>query len=104
MDIQVKMTLNLVEEMRSVPDNTFDRKFLTEVEARVNKKIEEEIKDTVNYVQKEFEADIFHFNVVLQRYAPEKWKEVKEDWYEIFPYVDVQVAVKSEIKMTGLIK
>lgn len=104
MDIKVRMTYNLVEEMRQIPDNTYDRKFLEEVEERANIKIQEEIKDTVNYVQKEFGADIFHFNVAMQRYAPQKWQEVKNDWYDLFPCVDIQVTVKSQIKMTGLIK
>ncbi|MBM7614543.1 Ger(x)C family spore germination C-terminal domain-containing protein [Alkaliphilus hydrothermalis] len=90
--------------MRRVPDNTYDRKFLQRIEEGANQKLQDEIKDTVSYVQQEFGADIFHFNVVMQRYAPEEWEEVKDDWHELFPYVDVQVTVKSEIKMTGLIK
>ncbi|MDR5659443.1 Ger(x)C family spore germination protein [Serpentinicella sp. ANB-PHB4] len=104
MDIEVDATFNLVEEVRYGKANIFNEDYLEEVEKLAKKRIEEEIKDTVSYVQEEYGADIFHFNVQMRRYEPDVWAKIENEWHDIFPQVMVNVNAETEIRLTGLMK
>ncbi|KJF25472.1 hypothetical protein TZ02_18625 [Clostridium aceticum] len=104
MHMDIAATFNLSEEFRSQFENAFDREFISEVESRVEEKLKREIKDTITYVQSEYGADIFHFNVAMQRYEPKVWDEIQEDWRDIFPQVEVEVVVDAKIRLIGLMK
>lgn len=104
MKIEAKGVFNIAEEMRVNSNNVFEEEFVGQVEKLVKEKIEREIKDTVAYVQKEFGVDIFHFNLVMQRYAPREWEKLKDDWEDIFPEVMVEVTADVQIRLVGLMK
>jgi Ger(x)C family germination protein len=104
MDVNVNATFNLSEEFRTAAHNTLEQDFLEEVERRIEKKLETEIKGTIRYIQQTFGSDIVHFNIVMQRYAPSVWEDVENDWHDIFPHIETRVKADAEIRMIGLIK
>ncbi|SET42216.1 spore germination protein [Natronincola peptidivorans] len=104
MEIEVEGTFNLVEEYRGQFHNIFDRSFKKKVEEKIARKLEKEIYDTIHHVQETFGADIFHFNVALQRYEPRLWEEIQENWHDIFPNIEVEVKAEANIRLMGLTK
>jgi len=55
-------------------------------------------------VQQEYNADIFHFSHILKTEKPDYWKQAKEQWYSIFPNIEIDVKAEVDIILTGIIK
>ncbi|AKL97131.1 spore germination B3 GerAC family protein [Clostridium aceticum] len=72
------------------------------IEDLLCEKIEEELSATIEKLQKEFEVDVIGINHYLSRFHPRLWEEVKEEWGEIFPTIDIVVDVDSKIRRIGL--
>lgn len=64
--------------------------------------IENEMKQVVTKVQKEYNADIFGFEDDVFRRHPEVWMRVGEDWDRIFPNLEVRYNVEVTIQRTGI--
>jgi spore germination protein KC len=71
------------------------------LEKALEKEIEERLKVTIDQVQKEMEIDIFGFAHAFEQKYPKKWNEVKDDWEEIFPEVEVTFDIKAHVLRTG---
>ncbi|AOT70231.1 Ger(x)C family spore germination protein [Geosporobacter ferrireducens] len=104
MDIRVKAEFSLAEKTEAHFRNALDEDFLKELETKAERDLRENMEDTVRYVQKEFGADIFLFNLAMERYAPDTWDQVKDKWADIFPQVEVAVSVKAKIAEIGTMK
>jgi len=66
--------------------------------------VEKEIRRTLKIVQEEFRSDIYGFGQILRRKKPHVWQQFAEDWNEkTFPALDVQVAVRSRVRTSGLV-
>lgn len=66
--------------------------------------IKKEIMLALNKCQKDFASDVFGFGRVLHRQQFRYWKEnnLEKNWRSLFPQVEVQVAVKANVRRTGL--
>jgi Ger(x)C family germination protein len=102
--IEVKAEVDIAEQFRSNYDDTFTEAFIDEVQRSAGRKVEHELTETIKYVQDEFGADIFLFNVAMQRYAPDTWDEVKANWSEVFEHLPVDVSATIDVRKRGLIK
>lgn len=67
-----------------------------------NKAIKAEIEAALKKAQ-ELDADIFGFGDAVYRKYPKQWKELKDQWDEIFPTLEVEIKVQSEVYGTGSI-
>jgi Ger(x)C family germination protein len=104
MKIKIKAVSNIAEIMNRNFVNSFDEKFVKEIEKSAEKTMKEQIEDTVRYVQERYGVDIFDFDLAMMRYAPNTWDRVKDDWEEIFPQVKVNINVDMKVEQTGLVK
>lgn len=106
-DEQIIMTANikadsyLVEVEGKIDPGKTDE--LKKLETMQRAAIESEIRSALNKAQKEYNSDIFGFGDVVHRSYPELWKQLKEQWDEIFPTLEVQINVESNIRHTSLI-
>ncbi|NIK68673.1 Ger(x)C family spore germination protein [Paenibacillus sp. BK720] len=73
------------------------------IQAEINKRMSEHVQAMVNKVQKQFKADVFGFNQIVNRQHPAVWNEIKGKWDTIFPEIDVHVRVKINLKYVGLV-
>jgi spore germination protein KC len=70
---------------------------------RQNEAIKNEVELAITAAQKSLKADIFDFGALVYRTYPQQWKESKDNWNKIFPNVDIEVVVDSNIIQTGTI-
>lgn len=74
----------------------------SEVVEDIEKKAAERIKDimitTIEKAQKELNSDILGIGNNIRKENYKKWKELKEDWYDIFPNIEFEV--KTTLRFT----
>jgi spore germination protein len=104
MKIEIKAEVDIAEQLRDNKEDNFKEAFIDKVEQDAARKIEEGLTQTIKYVQDEFGADIFLFDVAVQRYAPDKWDEVKANWNEIFRELHVDISAEIDVRKRGLTK
>ncbi|MCG9968638.1 Ger(x)C family spore germination protein [Pelotomaculum terephthalicicum JT] len=75
---------------------------LKELEEQKKTVIEDEISAAVIKAQ-ELNADIFGFGEAVRRKYPREWKQLEDQWDEIFPTLEVNIAVDAKIRRTGKI-
>lgn len=62
-----------------------------------------EVEAALARAQREYRSDVFGFGEAVHRKYPGVWKEVKNDWKEIYPDLPVYVEVDARIARTGLV-
>ncbi len=78
--------------------------FLEKLELECSREIQRICMQTIRKAQKELETDIFLFDHILETEKPAFWKEVGKQWNSIFPNVEVEVKVDTDIILIGLVK
>lgn len=84
--------------------DTFNRDFIDTVESKIEDVVTEEIKGLVNKLQSEYNADVIGIGEYLCKFKPDIWDDVKDQWDEVFPNIDINVNVVVRIRRTGLTK
>lgn len=85
------------------PFSIDNQKKVTELEKAVEKKLKKEIETTVNKVQKEYKTDVLELGKVFHNEYPGHWKQIADNWDEVFPTVDIKVSVNVEVKDSVLL-
>lgn len=93
-----------VEEVTAHDVLLGDSETIRELAENLSRMIEEEIRHSLDIVQKAFQSDIYGFGQALYRKAPKLWHQMEEDWNEeIFPDLPVEIDVTVRIREPGLI-
>lgn len=104
MVLDVKADLDVAEVSIPGDTNVFSPEFVSQLEKAAEEKIQDQILDTVSYVQREYDADVFFFATNIQRFEPNTWDKIKDSWDEKFRTVKVTANVKVKINQLGLTK
>lgn len=64
--------------------------------------IEGEIRAALHKAR-ELNSDIFGFGEAIHQHYPKEWKDLEKRWDEIFPSIDVEIMVETEIRASGQI-
>ena len=97
--VDVKIRGILIETTELL--NLSDSKILELVADACEKRVEEIIKKILVKAQKEYELDSFSIGELVHRKYPKLWKEIKDDWEEIFTELDYTINVNIAIADTG---
>jgi len=100
-EISLKGTGELLEQNNAAID--FSREDLKAAEELINQEAERRCLMAIARAQ-ELNTDVFGFGDKLHRTEPAVWKEVREQWGEVFPTVLVSVKADLKIRHTGLIE
>lgn len=73
------------------------------LEEKLGEEIGKEIEMALEKCQKEFASDIFGFGIYLHKYYPKCWKEVENDWHNIFSKLPADIRVDAKIMRVGLV-
>ncbi len=87
-DVQGTADLSTPEAVRSL-------------ERRQSTVVKNEILAAVDQAHR-YGADIFAFGEAVNRRYPQEWKEMENRWDELFPLLEIELNVKSQIINTGL--
>ena len=77
---------------------------MNRLEKDVEKKIKKDIESVIKKAQETYKVDILKLGETFENRYPAEWKEIRSDWKEIFPNVQVKVNVNAEIKKPGLLQ
>jgi len=61
----------------------------------LHQKIEDDIKEGIRLIQKQYPADILGVGRSIHQHLPKEWKKIRDRWNDIYP--DVEVIVKPHI-------
>ena len=71
--------------------------------AQLKRRIEESVRGAVDKTQR-LGVDPFGFGAALHRNAPERWHEVRDEWFDtIWPRLPVDIEVTVDIRRPGLV-
>ena len=100
MKVNIKVYGN-IGEMH--PGTNMDEKHLQETEAHIAKTVTKQVLAAVRRAQ-ELNSDVLGFASAVHRAYPKLWQEeLSQQWSEIFPELEVEVAVEGHVRGTGLI-
>jgi spore germination protein KC len=104
---KIKMKLEIEAEITFYEENAMADLLTAENQAKLEKlaadKIAEETRDCITKAQ-ELNSDILGWGRTLARYQPELWNELQADWNDLFPSVDSEIQVKTQLKRSVLRK
>lgn len=103
-NIKTKGNFNIAEQFRDTFYNTFYGEYAKKMEQGAEEKLKTEMERVIKFIQEEYGADIFGFDTSLQRYAPDTWDKVKDNWSEVFKEIKVNISVDVRLKQRGLVK
>ena len=81
-----------------------DENQISELENTSEKIVEKNILDLIQKSQTKFKTDVFGIGSMVYRKDPKLWKQVKDNWDEIFTTMEVEVHTNIEIINTSKIK
>ena len=79
-------------------------KVIEEMEKVLEEDVKKEIQSIIKKIQKTYKADVIGIGEHLSKFEPKKWREIKDDWDNIFPDINIDVSVDVKIRRIGLIK
>ncbi|MDR7857580.1 Ger(x)C family spore germination protein [Tissierella sp.] len=77
---------------------------LKNMEKSIKEVMEKEINHTLEVLQKEHKADVIGVREYISKFHPKIWKEVSQDWDEVFSEMEIEVNVTPRLRRVGLIK
>jgi spore germination protein KC len=89
MDVKVDVTVNLIDVGGVV--NVLENEDI--IEDLAAQEIEKQIRACINKAQ-QLNSDILGWGQKVQRYEPEAWETLEPLWYDVYPDIEAQVAVK----------
>jgi spore germination protein KC len=100
--IEVKVDGNIAEQQDTADYFENIESFGT-LEKEQQDMIEREIRTTIDKIQRELHSDILGFGSTYNKKYPQEWKNIKDDWDNIFPTVSYEVKVDAHLRRLGLI-
>lgn len=102
--IEIKMEGDVKQSYFESDEDMLEDKTVKEVEELITETIKEKLYSSIYQIQKEFRTDVIGIDRYLRQSHHRLWKAVEEDWEEIFPNIDINVAVDMKIRRIGLVK
>ena len=93
----------LLEETGTTGANVLDPKVVEQLERQAAETAKLQIEQMIDTAQKELKSDCVGFAEKIHNYYPVEWKQIKDNWDDVFPTVDYQISCEVEILSTGMI-
>jgi len=101
MHVSIKEESSLAEQ--STTENLATCPAFDEMQKASAEIIRQEILAAFNK-SKELNADIFGFGEILHKKYSKKWKELKDNWDDIYPTIELKLEIETKILKTDLLK
>lgn len=103
-DIKIKVKINMngmLDEQTTNVGLPNPRSTIENIELAASQAIKQEVEHTLLKVQTEYKSDIFGFGQLVHRKYPQEWKEMQDNWDELFSQATIEVEVESKVTKTG---
>lgn len=104
MHILLKGEGNLVGYKFAKKGAVMDDKFIRKIEKAVAEEVVSRCAFVMDKMKHRFGADIWDFGGHIRKFYPDLWEQIKDDWKEIFPDVDVTFSGEIKIRRIGITK
>lgn len=81
--------------------NLGDPKVIEEIENKIKEKLKETINQATLLVQKKYNTDVLGYGNQIYKKNPKKWKNIKEDWDNIFKDLEINTEIDVNIETKG---
>ncbi|WP_113673989.1 Ger(x)C family spore germination protein [Vallitalea guaymasensis] len=95
-------TTAVIAEIMNNNVNVLDKEGKDKLIEAAENMIENNIKDLVKKAQAELNSDIFGFGQLIKKDNPSLWKQIEDDWSNIFQDIDIEVNSVVEISGSAL--
>ena len=103
-DVYVKVKGKYAEQVGVTSGGRVDKEYIKECEKEFARTIERRCRITIEKMQKEYNVDVFQLSRKVRTQKPAYWEEVKDQWDEIFPNLDINVRADVTIQLIGVMK
>ncbi|KAB3532480.1 Ger(x)C family spore germination protein [Alkaliphilus serpentinus] len=100
--IEIDVEGDLEQMYLNAEEDLTDPKFINELQSQAEKKIKDMVEGTLVKLQKEFNSDALDISSYIQKYHPSLWKEIEEDWDEVYKNMNFEVVADVKIRRVGL--
>ncbi|PRS08640.1 Ger(x)C family spore germination protein [Bacillus atrophaeus] len=94
-------TKGLMTENQNPKENSFNERYLKEVERIFEKKLEADMKNAMYKLQHTYRTDPVFFSDYVRINFPDYWNKVKNDWDEVFAEADFHYDISLKIVNFG---
>ena len=99
MHVEVKAEGDMVQNGTVL--NPVRPEILGKMEKAFKDEIQNQLETALRTVQKKMKADIFGFAEEFHRKYPKQWHQVKDQWDDVYPKVEVTIDIKAHIRSPG---
>ena len=99
--IKVKITMTGMLDEETTKVEITDHAVLTRLEQATSQTIKQEVEHTLLKVQTEYKSDIFGFGQLVHHKYPQEWKNMQDNWDDLFSQATIEVETQTKITKTG---
>lgn len=101
MKIDINTEVNIGQE--DIPINYMIEKNKNKLKKETEEYLNKNVENIIKKVQEDFETDIFGFGRIVMEEMPSLWKNIEDEWDEIFKTLEVDINTEIDIRGSGLI-
>lgn len=107
---QGKLTFNISLDIEGelkdyyVGGEVFSRDMLQSLQQNLNNSVKQECAQVVQITQREFGVDPIGIREYVEKYHPSLWKQIKNNWSDVYSSATINVIVNSNIRRIGVVK
>lgn len=79
-------------------------KIIKSIESKLEKELTNDCMNTIQSLQRDYQADIIYAGDYIEKYHPDVWKQIKDNWDEVFSQMDFRVETNISIRRAGVLK
>lgn len=99
MSIKIKTNVNISELDTNI--DLFSESGIKNLKDIAEKYLENSILNTIKKIQEDFGLDIFGFGNIVKEQMPDLWKDINDEWDEIFKNLKIDVDADIHIRGSG---
>jgi germination protein, Ger(x)C family len=99
--IKVKINMNGMLDEQTTNIELTDPEVIEILEQANSQALKQEVEHTLLKVQKEYKSDVFGFGQIVHRKYPQEWKNMQDNWDELFSQATIEVETEAKITKTG---
>lgn len=107
---QGKLTFNIYLDIEGelkdyyVGGEVFSKDMLQSLQQNLNNSVKQECAQVVQITQRELGVDPIGIREYIEKYHPSLWKQIKNNWSEVYSSATINVTVNSNIRRIGVVK